>query len=68
MAKIRKVFKEQKDVDGYDRRKYVSKLLYMYLIGYEIDFGHMEALSLVSSFKFQEKLSVRFNDGKLETI
>lgn len=59
MAKIRKTFKEAKDIDGYDRRKYVSKLLYMYLLGYEIDFGHMEALNLLSSLKFQEKLSVR---------
>ena len=28
----------------------------MYLLGYEIDVGYMEALSLLSSIKFQEKL------------
>jgi len=55
-AKIRKVFKEAKDVDGYDRRKYVSKILYMYLLGYDIDFGYLEAINLLSSLKFQEKL------------
>jgi AP-2 complex subunit alpha len=59
MAKIRKRFKEAKDIDGYDRRKYVCKLLYMYLLGYDIDVGHMEALALLSSLKFQEKLIVR---------
>lgn len=56
MAKIRKKFKEAKDIDGYARRKYVSKLIYMYMLGYEIDFGYMEAVTLLSSNKFQEKL------------
>jgi AP-2 complex subunit alpha len=58
MAKIRKKFKEAKDIQGYDRRKYVSKILYMFILGYEIDFGYMEAVALLSSSKFQEKLVV----------
>eukprot|EP01118_Nematostelium_gracile_P009612 TRINITY_DN3251_c0_g5_i1.p1 TRINITY_DN3251_c0_g5~~TRINITY_DN3251_c0_g5_i1.p1 ORF type:complete len:1030 (+),score=309.97 TRINITY_DN3251_c0_g5_i1:73-3090(+) len=56
MAKIRKVFKEKKDITGYDRRKYVSKILYMFMLGYEVNFGYMEAVALLSSLKFQEKL------------
>ncbi|KAH3746252.1 Adaptor protein complex AP-2 alpha subunit [Pelomyxa schiedti] len=55
MAKIRKEFREAKSLDGYARRKYVSKLLYMYMLGYELDFGHMEAVTLLSSTKFHEK-------------
>ena len=48
MAHIRNTFKEAKKLDGYNRKKYVAKLLYMHLLGYEVDFGHMEALRLVS--------------------
>jgi len=55
MAKIRKKFKEA-DVSGYDRKKYVAKLIYMFMLGYDLDFGYMEAVSLLSSVKFQEKL------------
>ncbi|KYQ91466.1 adaptor-related protein complex 2 [Tieghemostelium lacteum] len=55
MAHIRKEFKENKNIDGYQRRKYVCKLLYMYMLGYELDFGHMEAVTLLSSVKFSEK-------------
>ncbi|EGG20742.1 adaptor-related protein complex 2 [Cavenderia fasciculata] len=55
MAHIRKEFKENKNIDGYQRRKYVCKLIYMYMLGYELDFGHMEAVTLLSSTKFSEK-------------
>jgi len=55
MAHIRKEFKENKNIDGYARRKYVCKLIYMYMLGYELDFGHMEAVTLLSSTKFSEK-------------
>ncbi|EFA74743.1 adaptor-related protein complex 2 [Heterostelium album PN500] len=55
MAHIRKEFKENKNIDGYQRRKYVCKLIYMYMLGYELDFGHMEAVTLLSSSKFTEK-------------
>lgn len=61
MGKIRKKFKEDKDMTGYDRRKYVAKIIYMYMLGYEIDFGYMEAVTLLSSNKFQEKLIVKKN-------
>ena len=40
---------------GYNRKKYVWKILYMYMLGYEIDFGHMEAVNLISSAKYSEK-------------
>eukprot|EP01112_Ceratiomyxa_fruticulosa_P020410 TRINITY_DN6936_c0_g1_i2.p1 TRINITY_DN6936_c0_g1~~TRINITY_DN6936_c0_g1_i2.p1 ORF type:complete len:1039 (-),score=240.95 TRINITY_DN6936_c0_g1_i2:138-3254(-) len=55
LAHIRKEFKEAKNIDGYQRRKYVCKLLYIYMLGYDLDFGHMEAVTLLSANKFQEK-------------
>ncbi|RUP43534.1 adaptor protein complex AP-2 alpha 2 subunit, isoform CRA_b [Jimgerdemannia flammicorona] len=54
MANIRSKFKEGK-LDGYQKKKYVCKLLYMYILGWDIDFGHMESLNLISSPKYSEK-------------
>ena len=45
-------------MDGYERRKYVSKLVYTYMFGYDVDFGYTEALTLLSSPKFHEKATV----------
>ncbi len=56
LAAIRAKFKEGTKMDGYDRKKYVAKLVYMFMLGYEIDFGHMEAVQLLSAAqKFTEK-------------
>jgi len=55
LAKIRAKFKESGKLTGYDRKKYICKLLYMFMLGYEIDFGHMEAVNLISSDKYSEK-------------
>eukprot|EP01027_Heterolobosea_sp_BB2_P019911 GEZU01028060.1.p1 GENE.GEZU01028060.1~~GEZU01028060.1.p1 ORF type:complete len:1005 (-),score=379.00 GEZU01028060.1:294-3308(-) len=55
LAKIRQKFKNSSNLKGYDRKKYVTKLLYMHMLGYEIDFGHMEAVNLLSSDKYSEK-------------
>ncbi|KAF9975906.1 hypothetical protein BGZ73_000253 [Actinomortierella ambigua] len=54
MANIRQKFKEG-NLSGYDKKKYVCKLLYMYILGWDIDFGHMEAVNLISSNKYSEK-------------
>ncbi|KAF8950913.1 hypothetical protein BGZ46_004255, partial [Entomortierella lignicola] len=54
MANIRTKFKEG-NLSGYDKKKYVCKLLYMYILGWDIDFGHMEAVNLISSTKYSEK-------------
>ena len=39
----------------YERKKYVWKLLYIYMLGYDVDFGHMEAVALISAPKYAEK-------------
>lgn len=54
LAKIRGRFKEAK-LSGYDRKKYVAKLLYMYILGWDVRFGHLEAVNLISSTKYSEK-------------
>jgi len=43
------------NLNGYQKKKYVCKLLYIYILGWEVDFGHMEALNLISSSKYSEK-------------
>lgn len=55
LANIRTRFKDAKPLSMYNRKKYVCKLLYMYMLGYDVDFGHMEVLGLISSPKFAEK-------------
>ncbi|KNC78944.1 hypothetical protein SARC_08642 [Sphaeroforma arctica JP610] len=63
LANIRKNFKGEgksilktdKQLDGYQKKKYVSKLVYIYLLGYPVDFGYIEAVSLISSSKYSEK-------------
>ncbi|KAI9320609.1 adaptin N terminal region-domain-containing protein [Dichotomocladium elegans] len=54
MANIRSKFKEA-NLNGYQKKKYVCKLLYMYILGWDIDFGHLEAVNLISSNKYSEK-------------
>lgn len=40
---------------AYDRKKYVWKLLYIFIMGYEVDFGHKQACDLISQQKYSEK-------------
>lgn len=46
-------------MDGYQKKKYVCKLLFIFLLGHDIDFGYMEAVNLLSSNKYTEKQIVR---------
>jgi AP-2 complex subunit alpha len=54
MAKIRQKF-QNRGLSGYDKKKYVWKIIYTYLLGYESDFGYEEALNLINAMKFTEK-------------
>lgn len=54
MANIRKKFKEG-NLDGYQKKKYVAKIIFTYILGYKVDVGHMEAVNLISSPKYSEK-------------
>ncbi|KAL0071969.1 hypothetical protein AAF712_000892 [Marasmius tenuissimus] len=54
MANIRKKFKDG-NLDGYQKKKYVAKIIFTYILGYKVDIGHMEAVNLISSPKYSEK-------------
>ncbi|KAA8912378.1 hypothetical protein TRICI_003495 [Trichomonascus ciferrii] len=54
LANIRQKFRDS-SLNGYNKKKYVCKLIYMYILGYEIDIGHNESVSLISSTKYSEK-------------
>ena len=41
---------------AYDRKKYCWKLLYISMLGHDVDFGHMEMIALVSAPTYSEKL------------
>ncbi|XP_026425017.1 AP-2 complex subunit alpha-1-like [Papaver somniferum] len=55
LGNIRTRFKNEKGLSPYEKKKYVWKMLYIYMLGYDVDFGHMEALSLISAPKYPEK-------------
>jgi AP-2 complex subunit alpha len=42
-------------LSSYQRKKYVWKLVYIHILGYDVDFGHAEVLALVRSNKYSEK-------------
>ena len=55
LANVRLAFATGK-TSPYDKKKYVWKLVYINMMGYDVDFGQMEMISLVSSPTYAEKL------------
>jgi len=55
LANIRQKFSTTANLSSYDKKKYIWKLCYIYMLGYEVEFGHVEFISLLSSTKYQEK-------------
>jgi hypothetical protein len=64
--KLTKCILGDKQLDGYQKKKYVCKLLFIFLLGHDIDFGHMEAVNLLSSNKYTEKQIV--SDIRIYTV
>ncbi|ORY02742.1 adaptin N terminal region-domain-containing protein [Clohesyomyces aquaticus] len=54
LANIRQKFRDG-NLSGYHKKKYVCKLLYIYILGWNVDFGHLEAVNLISATKYSEK-------------
>ncbi|RXK42346.1 AP-2 complex subunit alpha [Tremella mesenterica] len=54
MAHIRQKFKDG-SLDGYQKKKYLAKVVFTYILGYKVDVGHMEAVNLISSTRYTEK-------------
>ena len=54
LQKIKTKFISKKSMSSYDRKKYVLKLMYIKLLGYRVDFGHKQVLSLIKGNKYSE--------------
>lgn len=54
LANIRKNFAGA-SINGYNKKKYVAKLLYIHLLGYTFDFGFNQMIELLTSNVFSEK-------------
>jgi hypothetical protein len=50
-----KLFYIDASLSGYHKKKYVAKLIYIYILGWDVDFGHLEAVQLLQSPKYSEK-------------
>eukprot|EP00605_Chrysophyceae_sp_TOSAG23-4_P001305 GSChrysophyteH1.ASY1.ANO1.1419.1 assembled CDS len=44
MGNIRQKFTKKEKLTSYEIKKYVWKMCYMWMMGYEVDFGHMEQI------------------------
>jgi len=66
LANIRKQFGAKKQVNGYQKKKYVAKLVFIFLLGHDVEFGHLEAVNLLSSMVLSEKqiVSAARQNGK----
>ncbi|KAK9841331.1 hypothetical protein WJX74_004023 [Apatococcus lobatus] len=55
LGKIRKKFASGGNISEYDKKKYVWKLLYIFMLGYDVEFGHKQAADLIPATKYAEK-------------
>ncbi|WFD44680.1 hypothetical protein MPSI1_003350 [Malassezia psittaci] len=55
MAHIKFKFSSGAKLDGYQRKKYVAKIVFSYLYGFPVDVGHSETIRLMNSTKYSEK-------------
>ena len=44
LANIRAKFSASTNLSSYQKKKYVWKLVYIFMLGHEVDFGHMEVM------------------------
>ena len=56
MAKIREKFLKG-GMAPVERKKYIWKLIYAHILGYDVDFGHDVAVSLINCQKFNDKVT-----------
>ncbi|KAH7832197.1 Adaptor protein complex 2 (AP-2), alpha subunitA [Monocercomonoides exilis] len=56
LSHIREAFINPKKLDMYNRKKYALKLMYIDLLGFSVDFGHMETMELLHSPKYSDKV------------
>lgn len=56
LAKIKEKFVDDSQMSLYDRKKYVCKLMFITMLGYPVEFGHLEGLKLMAEEAPSEKL------------
>lgn len=59
MAHIRAKMQSNPKLDGYQRKKYIAKLLFAHMQGHQVDISSLDAMTLVCSSKYSEKQMVR---------
>lgn len=59
MAHVRLKLGAGAKLDGYQRKKYVAKVLFTHLQGFPVDVGDAEILTLLHSARYSEKQIVR---------
>ena len=57
LDKVRKKLNTTGALTGYEKKKCIWKLLYIYILGYKIDFGHNYTCDLITSIKYSEKMA-----------
>lgn len=55
LGKIRKKYTSDKALTEYDKKKYMWKLLYTRMLGYDVDFGHKQAMDLIAAPGYAQK-------------
>uniref|UniRef100_A0A1D2AG34 AP-2 complex subunit alpha n=2 Tax=Auxenochlorella protothecoides TaxID=3075 RepID=A0A1D2AG34_AUXPR len=55
LGKVRKKYTSDKAMSAYDKRKYMWKLLYTHMLGYNVEFGHKQAMDLIAAPGYAEK-------------
>ena len=64
LAKFQQVFQSSMQMGSYQRKKYVAKILYIFMLGYKVDIGRKEAVQLCGAKKFSEKQMVSFYNNQ----
>ena len=55
LGKIRKKYTSSKTLSTYDKKKYLWKLMYTKMLGYDVDFGHKQAMDMMAASTYAEK-------------
>jgi hypothetical protein len=55
LGKIRKKYTSSKVLTTYDKKKYMWKLMYTKMLGYDVEFGHKQAMDMMAATNYAEK-------------
>jgi AP-2 complex subunit alpha len=55
LGKIRKKYTSSRALTTYEKKKYLWKLMYTKMLGYDVDFGHKQAMDMMAASTYAEK-------------